>query len=194
MAFPVQADVTDAGQVGEMVDEIERRWGPVEILVNNATGPQPMLPFEEYSWRDFQDQLDFFVKAPVLLAQRTIGTMKAARRGRIINIGSEVVDLGNANFSAYVTAKAAMVGMTRSLAREFGPWAITVNLIAPGWIPVERHREFDPAAMSAYAERVPLLRHGVPGDIAGAVVFLASDEAGFITGSTLSINGGQYLT
>ena len=190
-ALAIQADVTDERQVGGMADEIERRWGPVEILVNNATGPQPMLPFEEYSWKDFENQLDFFVKAPVLLIRRTIGAMKSARRGRIVNIGSEVVDLGNSNFSAYVTAKAAMVGMTRSLAREFGPWGITVNLVAPGWIPVERHREADPASLRAYAERVPLEHQGVPGDIANAVVFLASDEAAFITGQCLNVNGGN---
>ena len=110
-----------------------------------------MQPLEDYTWSDFQSQLDFFVKAPVLLTQATLGAMKQAGHGRIILIGSEVTDLGNANFSAYVAAKAAMVGLTRAWATEFGPWQITVNLVAPGWIPVERHAGTPEESLQSYA-------------------------------------------
>ncbi|HVU22921.1 MAG TPA: SDR family oxidoreductase [Opitutus sp.] len=190
-AAAVRADVRDPAQVTALVAEITRLLGPPEIVVHNATGPQPMKPIENYAWCDFQDQLDFFVKAPVLLTQAMLAAMKQARWGRIILIGSEVIDLGNANFSAYVAAKAAMVGLARAWATEFGPSQITVNLVAPGWIPVERHAGTPPAALAAYTAAVPLQRQGTPADIAGAVAYLASDDAAFITGQSLAVNGGN---
>lgn len=190
-AVALPADVRDPAQLAALLAAAQQCFGPVEILVHNATGPQPMQPLEDYRWQDFQDQLDFFVKAPVLLTQALLPARKQARWGRIILIGSEVADLGNANFSAYVAAKAAMVGLTRAWAREFGPWQITVNLVAPGWIPVERHAGTPTAALDAYAQAVPLRRQGVPEDVAGAVVYLASEAAGFVTGQCLSVNGGN---
>ena len=190
-AHAVRADVRDAGQISKLVDETLRVFGPVEVVVHNATGPQPMQRLEDYSWADFQAQLDFFVKAPVLLTQATLSAMKQAGNGRIILIGSEVADLGNANFSSYVAAKAAMVGLARAWATELGPWQITVNLVAPGWIPVERHAGTPEASLKSYAQGLPLQRLGVPADIAGAVAFLASDEAAFITGQSLAVNGGN---
>jgi 3-oxoacyl-[acyl-carrier protein] reductase len=190
-AVAEQADVCDAGAIRAMLDRIESRWGPVEVLVNNATGPQPMKPLEDYTWQDFQDQLDFFVKAPFLLMKETLPAMKRAGWGRVIHIGSEVVDVGCANYSAYVAAKAAMVGLTRSWANEFGPSGITVNLIAPGWIPVERHADVPASEMLGYSANVPLRRQGVPADVAEAVRFLAGDGANFITGQCLSVNGGN---
>ena len=190
-AIAEQADVCDAAAVRAMLDRIESRWGPVGVLVNNATGPQPMKPLEDYTWQDFQDQLDFFVKAPFLLMKETLPAMKRAAWGRVIHIGSEVVDAGCANYSAYVAAKAAMVGLTRSWANEFGPSGITVNLIAPGWIPVERHADVAASEMLGYSANVPLRRQGVPADIAEAVRFLAGDGANFITGQCLSVNGGN---
>jgi len=186
-----QANILDLDQTSQMLDRIRKKWGPVEIIVHNATGPQPMKPFEEYSWQDFQDQLDFCVKAPVQLTQMILPFMKDAGWGRIINIGSEVVNLGNSNFSAYVAAKAAMLGLTRSWAREFGPSAITVNCIEPGWIPVERHDNVPEDLLRSYSASVPLGHQGVPSDVGQAVAFLASEEANFITGQCLAINGGN---
>ena len=191
LAVAVRADVCDPTAVAAMVAEIERVWAPVNVVVHNATGPQPMKALEDYAWEDFQTQIDFFVKAPVLLTQAILPRMKAAAGGRIILIGSEVVNLGNAQFSAYVAAKAAMVGLTRAWATEFGPWGITVNLVAPGWIPVERHAEVKASDLAAYAQGVPLLRQGAPSDVAEAVTYLASPAAGFITGQCLLVNGGN---
>jgi len=131
------------------------------------------------------------VKAPVILTQATLAAMKAARSGRIILIGSEVVDLGNKNFSAYVAAKGAMVGLTRAWANEFGPWGITVNLVAPGWIPVERHAVASAADLAEYAAKVPLQRQGKPEDVGGVVAYLASPAANFVTGQCWSVNGGN---
>ncbi|MBD2844102.1 SDR family oxidoreductase [Paenibacillus sp. IB182496] len=185
-----RADVTDEQSVGALVDAIDSALGPVDVLVNNATGPQPMLAIEESRWSDFADQLDFFVKAPLLLVQAVLPGMKARRAGSIVNIGSEVVQIGNARFSSYVTAKSAMIGMTRSWANELGPHGIRVNLLAPGFIPVERHAGVDP---EGYRVKVPLQRMGEPSDIADAAVFLASPQSRFVTGQCLSVNGG-YTT
>lgn len=190
-ARAIRADVRDPAQVAALAAETTHHFGAPEIIVHNATGPQPMLPLEAYAWKDFQDQLDFFVKAPVLLTQATLAAMKQARWGRIILVGSEVVDLGNARFSAYVAAKAAMVGLARAWATEFGPWQITVNLVAPGWIPVERHAGTPPDALAAYANALPLQRQGRPSDVAGAIAYLATEEAGFVTGQSLAVNGGN---
>jgi 3-oxoacyl-[acyl-carrier protein] reductase len=187
----VLADVCDPAAVRTMIAQVESHFGPVEVLVNNATGPQPMLPLEDYTWADFQNQLDFFVKAPVLLMQSTLAKMKRARAGRVIMIGSEVVDLGNANFSAYVAAKGAMIGLTRAWATEFGPWNITVNLVAPGWIPVERHAGTNPNVLAAYARALPLGHLGAPVDVGETVAFLAGSSAQFITGQCLNVNGGN---
>lgn len=190
-AIAEQADVCDPVSIHHLVKRIGMRWGAVEILVNNATGPQPMKPLEDYEWQDFQDQLDFFVKAPVLLMKETLPAMKQARWGRVIHIGSEVVRLGNANFSAYVAAKAAMQGLTRSWANEFGPFGITVNCVEPGWIPVERHAGVPSQELDNYRSRVPLQRHGIPQDIDNAVTFLAQEQSNFITGQCLAVNGGN---
>ncbi len=188
-AVAVQADVLDAEQVKRLLKRAETHFGPVEILVNNATGPQPNKPLEAYTWQDFQDQLDFFLKAPLLLMQATLPAMRRARWGRVIHIGSEVAELGNTDFSTYASAKAAMTGLTRAWASELGGDGVTVNLVAPGWIPVERHTDL--SGMEAYLSNVPLKRHGTPEDIGFAVAFLASDEANFITGQRLAVNGGK---
>ena len=190
-ARAVQADVLEPTQIKRLVRETEAHFGPIEILVNNATGPQPNKPLEDYTWGDFQDQLDFFLKAPLFLMQHTLPAMRRARWGRVIHIGSEIAELGNADFSAYASAKAGMLGLTRSWANELGGDGITVNLIASGWIPVERHDDL--SDMDAYLRDVPLGRHGVPEDIGFTAAFLASDEANFITGQRLAVNGGKTL-
>ena len=119
--------------------------------------------------------------------------MKERGYGRIINIGSEVFERGLPEFSSYVSAKGAQLGLTRSWANELAPWQITVNQVSPGWIPTERHSD-DPQSMKdAYAAAVPMRRMGVADDVGEAVAFLASDEANFITGQKLSVNGGNTL-
>ncbi len=187
------ADVRDEGQVARMVGEVEAKFGPPSILVLNATGPQPFVKVEDLTWRDCLDQLEFFVKSPILLTQAVLPAMKADRWGRIIQVGSEVFELGVPEFSNYVGAKGAQLGMTRSWARELAGHGITVNLVAPGWIPTERHDADPQAAKDAYTAGVPLGHMGEPRDIGDAVAFLASDAARFLTGQKLSVNGGNTL-
>jgi 3-oxoacyl-[acyl-carrier protein] reductase len=193
IAQAFKADVRDESQVKQLVADAEKSLGPIDILVLNATGPQPFRTIEELTWQDCLDQLEFFVKSPILFTKAVLPGMKARRRGRIINIGSEVFEKGGPKFSNYVAAKGAQLGLTRSWALELAEWGITVNLVAPGWIPTERH-DGDPQQMKdEYAAGVPMKRMGVPADVGNAVAFLASDASNFITGQKISVNGGNTL-
>ena len=187
------ADVRDEQQIDGLVRDVARAFGPIDILVINATGPQPMLRIEELTWRACLDQLEFFVKSPMLLVRAVLAEMKQRKYGRIIQIGSEVFESGLSPFSNYVSAKGAQLGLTRAWAMELGPWGITVNTVSPGWIPTERHADIPPEPKQQYASQVPLGRMGVPADVAEAVAFLASDAANFITGQKIAVNGGNTL-
>lgn len=186
-------DVTDEDAVRQLAADVERQLGPVDVLVVNATGPQPAIRVEDLTWTDLLDQLRFFVKSPTLLVQAVLPAMKRAGRGRIIMIGSDLFERAEPGLSAYSSAKGAQLGLMRTWARELGEHSITVNLIAPGWIPVERHAELPPAELEAYRAEVPLQRLGTPADVAAAVTFLASDAAGFITGERIAVNGGHVI-
>jgi len=186
-----RADVSQELDVERLVREVSEKLGPIDILVINATPDQPLMPIEEYTWRHYETMLDFFIKSPYLLTRACLPHMKQQKRGRIINITSEVFDRGVGNFSAYVAAKGGQVGFTRSMATELAPFQITVNQVAPGWIPVERHENDPQAEKDAYRALIPMNRWGTPEDVAGAVVYFASDEAGFVTGQCLSVNGGM---
>ncbi|MFI9402702.1 SDR family NAD(P)-dependent oxidoreductase [Nocardia sp. NPDC052316] len=190
-AFP--ADVTDGDQVRELVAAVTDRLGPIDVLVLNATGPQPEAPLTDVAWADHLAQLDFFVKSPILLAHHIIPGMQERRYGRIVHIDSEVADRPPVGASAYVTAKHAQIGLTRSWARELAPFGITVNTVAPGFVPVERHAEVAAATRAAYLATVPVGRMGIPDDIAAAVSFFASLAASFVTGQRLVIDGGRSL-
>jgi 3-oxoacyl-[acyl-carrier protein] reductase len=188
-----KADVRDEGEVTTLVQDVQKAFGPVDILVPNATGPQPFVKLEQLTWRACLDQLEFFVKSPILLAKSVVPGMKQRKWGRIIQIGSEVLEKGVPEFSNYVSAKGAQLGLTRSWAMELAAHGITVNIVSPGWIPTERHKDDSDDAKRAYAAGVPMRRMGVPDDIGAAVAFLASEEANFITGQKLSVNGGNSL-
>ena len=145
------------------------------------------------AWAGHLAQLDFFVKSPVLLGRALIPGMQARRYGRIVQVDSEVADQPPPGRSAYATAKSAQVGLTRAWARELAPFGITVNTVAPGFVPVERHAAVPDEVRQAYLASVPARRMGTPGDIAHAVSFLASEGAGFITGQRILVDGGRHL-
>ena len=189
----VRGDVSSETDVPRIVAEIAKTLGPVDILVLNATPAQPQKPIEEYDWAFYQQMLDFFVKSPFLLSRAVLPHMKQQRWGRIINIGSEVVARGVPNFTAYIAAKGGQNGFNRGLATEVAKWGITVNMIAPGWIPVERHEHDPQEQKDGYRALIPADRWGVPDDLSGALVFLASDAASFVTGQNLHVNGGMTV-
>ncbi|HTZ59899.1 MAG TPA: SDR family oxidoreductase [Acidobacteriaceae bacterium] len=192
-ATPYYADVRLEADITGMIQAINDTYRHIDIAVINATGPQPFLTIEEQTWERYLDQLDFFVKSPLLVLKHVVAGMKSRGFGRIIQIGSEVFELGNPMFAHYVAAKGAQLGQTRSWARELATTGITVNLVAPGWIPTERHLHSTQAEMDAYTERVPMRHMGTPQDVADTVAFLASDEGRFITGQRISVNGGNTL-
>jgi 3-oxoacyl-[acyl-carrier protein] reductase len=187
------ADVTDERSVQRLVDDVAGRLGPIDVLVLNATGPQPEAPLEDVTWDDHLGQLDFFVRSPVLLARAVVGSMRTRGYGRIVQIDSEVVDRPPPGRSAYVTAKSAQIGLVRSWARELASSGITVNAVAPGFVPVERHADVPAADVAAYLASVPAGRIGRPEDVADAVAYFASEGAGFVTGQRIVVDGGRGL-
>jgi len=190
VAEAIPGDVTDEAAVATLTTRVVDQLGPVGLVVANATGPQPTSALESMTWRAHLDQLEFFVKSPTLLVQAALPSMRSLGGGRVILIGSDMADRALPGWSAYVAAKTAQVGLTRVWAKELGPDRITVNLVAPGWIPVERHAGADTAD---YQADVPLGEMGTPDDIASMVAYLASDEAHFVTGQRITVNGGHTI-
>lgn len=186
----VRADASTPAGVAALFDAAQSQLGPVDVVVVNATPDQPHQAIEDYDWEFYQQMLDFFVKSPFLIAQRCLASMKERRWGRIINITSEVFHRSVPRFSAYVAAKGGQIGWSRSMAAELAPHGITVNTVAPGWVPVERHENDPRAQKDAYLADIPMGRWGTPADVAHAVHYFASEEASFITGQTLCVNGG----
>jgi 3-oxoacyl-[acyl-carrier protein] reductase len=189
-----QADVTDAAAIAKLIAEIKQDWGPVDILVPNATPDQPELPIEEYSLVDYEAMLRFFIVSPFLLTQAVVADMKAKRWGRIVNIGSEVVELGVPNFSAYVAAKGGQKAWTHSMSNELASFGITVNTVSPGWIPTERHIGASQHQRDGYLAKIPVGRWGTPEDVGTAVANFCSPTASFISGQTVCVNGGHSLS
>ena len=187
----VRGNAIDEKSVNEIVKEGEEKFGPIDILVPNATPDQPLRPIEEYDWDFYQQMLNFFVKSPYLLTRATIENMKKSKWGRIINISSEVYQLSVSPFRAYVSAKGGQIGWTRSMSKELAPYGITVNTVNPGWIPTERHDNDPQEDKDNYLEQIPAGRWGTPEDVGEAVAYFASEEASFITGQTLCVNGGN---
>lgn len=185
-------NVTDAAAIDALLATVEKEFGPIAILVNNAgiTQDNLLLRMKDAEW---DAVIDTNLKSIFRLSKAVIRGMMKARAGRIVNITSVVGSIGNAGQVNYAAAKAGIEGLTRSLAREIGSRSITVNCVAPGFIDTDMTRALPEAQRAALAEQIPLGRLGAPQDIAAAVAFLASDEAGYITGSTLHVNGGMYM-
>ncbi|BAL91395.1 putative short-chain dehydrogenase [Actinoplanes missouriensis 431] len=192
-AAAVRADITDEAGVRDLVAEVTDRLGPVQTVVANATGPQPPAPAEEVSWRDHLDQLEFFVKSPTLLLAAALPGMRALGSGRFVHIGSDSFERAIPGASAYNAAKGAQLGLARTWARELGRYGVTVNVVAPGWIPVERHGPITGEDTAGYVADVPLGRIGTPQEVADVVAFVVSDAARFVTGERITVNGGHTI-
>ncbi|MEM9237164.1 MAG: 3-oxoacyl-ACP reductase family protein [Verrucomicrobiota bacterium] len=190
-AIAIRADVSKEADIQHLFEQAGNELGPIDIVVANATPDQPQKPIEDYDEDLYRQMLDFFVISPLLLTQAALPAMKAKQWGRIINITSEVFACSTPNFSAYVAAKGGQTGFSRSTAKELAPFGITVNMVAPGWIPVERHANDPQKAKDGYLAQIPAGRWGTPADVAHAVKFFASEEASFVTGQTLLVNGGM---
>ena len=188
----IRLDVTDAAAIEPAVGDVAKRLGHISILVNNAgiTRDNLLLRMKDEEWDAL---MDTNLKSAYRLSKAVVRGMMKARYGRIINIGSVVGVSGNAGQTNYAAAKAALIGFTKSLAQELGSRNISVNCVAPGFIDTDMTRALTAAQREKLIERIPLGRLGLPDEVAHAVAFLASREAGYITGATLHVNGGMYM-
>jgi len=191
-AWALKMDVADADQVKTGFRQIIEKFGRLSILVNNAAVTRDGLALRMKK-EDWDTVLDTNLTGAHLCIQQALGTMMRARAGRIINISSVVAQSGNAGQANYVAAKAGLIGLTKALAVEIASRGITVNAVAPGFIETPMTDVLPDQTKQALKERIPLGRMGTPRDVAAAIVFLASDEAGYITGHVLNVNGGMHL-
>jgi 3-oxoacyl-[acyl-carrier protein] reductase len=185
-------NVKDGDAILQVVEAVKGRFGPISILVNNAGVTRDMLAMRLRD-EDWDEVLDTNLKSVFRLSRAVMRDMMKARYGRIINIGSVVGTTGNAGQSNYAAAKAGMVGMTKSMARELGSRGVTVNCVAPGFIDTDMTRALEENQHQALLASIPLGRLGAPEDVAHAVAYLASAGAGYVTGATLHVNGGMSM-
>jgi glucose 1-dehydrogenase len=191
-AAAIQADVAQVSEVRRLVEESVAAMGRLDILVNNA-GVQTHAPFWDVTEADYDKVLGVNLKGPFFATQAMVRHLKATGRpGRIVNISSVHEELPFPNFAAYCASKGGLKMLTRNLAVELGPLGITINSVAPGAIatPINTALLNDAAKLKSLTEQIPLARLGTTDDVSGVAVFLASDEAGYVTGSTYVVDGG----
>lgn len=186
-------NVNDAERCSAVVADIQKEFGSLSILVNNAgiTQDQLAMRMKDEEW---DAVIATNLTAVSRLSRAVLRNMMKARHGRIINITSVVGSAGNAGQMNYAAAKAGVTGMSKALAREVGSRNITVNCIAPGFIDTDMTKALNELQTAALLQQIPAGRFGLPEDIAAAVAFLASSQAGYITGTTLHVNGGMYMS
>ena len=190
--MPLTMDVADGNSVRLGVQTIVQEWGAVDVLVNNAgiTRDTLLMRMKEADWRAVMaTNLD----SVYYLTRQILPLMIRKRQGRIINIVSVVGQTGNPGQANYVASKAGVIGITKAIAREVASRGITVNAVAPGYIDTDMTAKLSEKAREAMLGMIPLGRTGTPREVAESVAFLASDEAGYITGHVLNINGGMYM-
>jgi 3-oxoacyl-[acyl-carrier protein] reductase len=188
----MKLDVTNAAEVEAVIAAIDKDHGGIGVLVNNAgiTRDNLLMRMKDEEWDDI---MATNLTSVFRLSRAVIKGMMKARAGRIISIASVVGAMGNAGQTNYSAAKAGIMGFTKSLAREVGSRGITVNCVAPGFIDTDMTKALPDAQRQALLSHIPLGKLGAPEDIAHAVAFLASDQAAYITGATLHVNGGMYM-
>ncbi len=191
-AFAVKMDVADADQVKAGFKQVLDKFGRLDILVNNAAITRDGLALR-MKQDDWEAVLRTNLTGAHFCIQQALATMMRARAGRIINIASVVAQMGNAGQANYVAAKAGLIGLTKAIAMEIASRNITVNAVAPGFIKTPMTDVLSDKVKEELNTRIPLGRLGSARDVAAAIVFLASDEAGYITGHVLDVNGGMYL-
>jgi 3-oxoacyl-(acyl-carrier-protein) reductase len=191
-AEAIGVDVTDTTAVDGLIKTVVERHGQLDILISNAgiTRDQLMLRMKRSDW---DDVLATHLTAAFSLCQAALRPMIRARAGRIVAIGSVVGQMGNAGQANYAASKAGLIGICKSLAREVASRNVTVNVVAPGLIETDMTKAITETARTDWSAQIPLGRMGSPADIAAAVCFLASDEASYITGQVLAVNGGMYM-
>jgi 2-hydroxycyclohexanecarboxyl-CoA dehydrogenase len=190
-AIGLTVDAANAAAIKGAADRTRAELGPITIIVNNAgiTGNVPFLDLPEETW---DRMIAVNLKGPYLCTREVVPDMLAAGWGRIINITSSSIQTGATNMTHYVASKGGLMGLTKALAMEFAARGITANMVPPGFVDTPMLRA-SPVNVDAYAASMPMKRPGKPEDIAAACAYLASEDAGYVTGQTISVNGGRYL-
>jgi len=184
----VRCDVTDGESVSRALDRVERELGPLVALVNNA-GVISRIPFLEMSEEDWDQVLQVSLYGTSRCCRLALPGMVRNKRGAIVNLASELAYIGNVDLAHYVSAKAGVIGLTRALAKEFGPRGVRVNAVAPGPTATRMIAGITPE----FVHTIPLRRLGTPDDVAAAVAFLCSEDAAWMTGQVLGVNGGLVM-
>jgi 3-oxoacyl-[acyl-carrier protein] reductase len=185
-----RADIREADAVRQMVAAVLERFGRIDGLVNNAIAGRQSVAFDEAEWQDYADMLDYGCRAVVNTIHAVHPIMREQGGGRVVNIVTELWNMGSGQWSTYLSGKGAMVGLSRALANELGPDGITVNMVAPGWMVTDK---VDPTSdgSKAFAQSLPLRRHGSADEIGNGCVFFLSDLASYVTGAYLPVTGGR---
>ncbi|HYM37995.1 MAG TPA: 3-oxoacyl-[acyl-carrier-protein] reductase [Nitrospiraceae bacterium] len=191
-AMNIKVNVAHWDDAKAMVDQVVKEWGKVDILVNNAgiTRDGLLLRMKEEDWNLV---LQVNLNGTFNCTKAALQPMSKQRSGRIVNIASIVGAIGNAGQANYAASKAAVIGFTKTVAREYASRAVTVNAVAPGFIDTAMTQQLSAEVKETLSKQIPLGRLGQPSDVAAAVKFLASDEAGYITGHVLHVNGGMHM-
>lgn len=191
--LPIAADIANAAAVEAAAQQIDQRYGRADVLINNAAifSSLQMRPFDEIPLEEWDRVIHVNVTGPFLMTRALLPLMRRQESGRVINVSSAAVLMGRPNYLHYTTSKAALIGMTRSMARELGPSGITVNAILPGATDTEVPREtVTTAQKQAFIAMRCIQREGRVEDLTGVVAFLASEESCFVTGQSLVVDGG----
>ncbi len=191
-AYVVPIDLASADSIASAFKQTAAEFGPVAILVNNGAITKDGLAMR-MKREDWDAVIQTNLTGAFLCIQQVLQPMMKARWGRIINVASVVGEMGNAGQANYVAAKAGLIGLTKAMAREIASRSITVNAVAPGFIDTDMTAVLSPEVKDRMMSAIPLARFGKPEDVAGAVCFLASEAAGYITGHVLDVNGGMYM-
>lgn len=198
-AVPLVADLADPGQIQRAVADMENAVGPCDILINNAgIHPRPAdgrtFGFEDVSLETWEVVLQVNLTAPFLLSQRVLPAMKRKGWGRIVNVASRAGRTYSDRAAApYSASKAGLIGLTRSIAGEFGPYGVTANCVAPGQTSAGHARKTDPTVLAAAAAAMPTRRLGAAEEIASVIQYLTTDLAGFVNGAVWDVNGGGFM-
>lgn len=192
-SFSCAADIVDAAQTAELIEKISRKLGVLTVVVNCVTPKIPVIQLAALEWSDMQMHLDADIRGLLNLAKCVVPIFEAAKYGKIINFTSQAVETPSAGWLHYITAKSALQGFSKALAVELAPKGITVNMVSPGMTDTELIADMPEKARLLVAARTPLRRLAKPEDIAGAVSYLASARADYLTGETIRVNGGQVM-
>lgn len=192
-AYVCSADILDESAINEMVEQVVRHLGPINVLVNCATVKIAAIKLSDLRWSDFEEHLETTIRGAFNLVRSVLPLMEKAHYGKIIHINSQALDMPSSDWLPYITAKGALMGFSRALAFELAPKGIRVNSVSPGMTDTELIADIPDRVRLLTAARTPLRRLTKPEDVAGAVVFLASERGDFLAGETIRVNGGQVM-